>query len=85
MGFQLNPPLATALITGLFKIMTMLTSLVSDSMVDTFVVAYKFGFDFSLFRCKVTCDHSNNWVATNQYFLVKISIQYFSLNFSIKY
>ena len=35
--------------------MTMLTScLVSDSIVDTFVVVYKFAFDFSLFHRKVT-------------------------------
>ena len=35
--------------------MTMLTgSLVSDSIVDTFVVFYKFAFDFSLFLRKVT-------------------------------
>ena len=32
--------------TGLFK-MTVLTSLVSDSIVDTFVVVYKFAFDFN--------------------------------------
>ena len=37
--------------------MTMLTSslnLVSDSIVDTFVVVYKFTFDFSLYHRKVT-------------------------------
>ena len=35
--------------------MTMLTSsLVSDSIIDTFVVVYKFAFDFSLFHRKVT-------------------------------
>ena len=39
--------------TGLFK-MTVLTSLVSDSIVDSFVVVYKFAFDFSLFHRKVT-------------------------------
>ena len=35
--------------------MTMLTSsLVSDSIVDTFVVVYKFAFDYSLIHRKVT-------------------------------
>ena len=35
--------------------MTMLTSsLVSDSIVDTFVVVYKFAFNFSLFHRKIT-------------------------------
>ena len=32
----------------------MLTSLVSDSIVDNFVVVYKFAFDFSHFHIKVT-------------------------------
>ena len=35
--------------------MTMMTSsLVSDSIVDCFVVVYKFAFDYSLFHRKVT-------------------------------
>ena len=37
--------------------MTMLTSsrfLVSDSIVDTFVMVYKFAFNFSLFHSKIT-------------------------------
>ena len=59
--------------------MTMLTSsLVSDSIVDTFVVVYKFAFDISFFSLQGHCnllysDHSNNWVSI--IFGVRISIQ----------
>ena len=65
------------------------SSLVSDSTIDTFVVVYKFAFDFSLFHHKVTVicysysDHSNNWVSIS-IFGIRISIHYFCLNFSIK-
>ena len=69
----------------------MLTSsqLVSVSIVHTFVVVYKFTFDFSLFSSQghynlLHSDHSNNWVSIS-IFGVRISIQYFCLNFSIKY
>ena len=67
--------------------MTMLTSsLVSDSIVETFVVVYKFAFDFSLFHRKVTviCCIAITliiaWVSIS-IFGVRIS----NLNFSIKY
>ena len=54
---------------GLIKVTILTSSLVSDSIVDTFVVVYKFVFDFSLFHRKVdvaviccTSDYSNNTV-----------------------
>ena len=72
--------------------MTMLTSsLVSDSIVDTFVVVYKFAFDFSLFHRKVTiiCCIAITLIIGSLYQYLwgqnRISIQYFCLNFSIKY
>ena len=66
----------------------MLTSLVSDFYrVDTFVVVYKcirlFTFS-SQGHCNFAVLKYNDHRVDNQYFLVNISIQYFSLSFSIK-
>ena len=72
--------------------MHMLTSsLVSDSIVDTFVVVYKFAFDFSLYHRKVmitvNCCIAITLIigSLSVFFWIRISIQYFCLNFSIKY
>ena len=59
-----------------------------DSIIP-FVVVYKFTFRLFTFSLQGHCnllhsDHFNNWVSIS-IFGVRISIQYFCLNFSIKY
>ena len=70
----------------------MLTRLVSDSIVDTFVVVYKFAFDFFHFSSHSgSCNLLYSSIAVTliigsllSVFLGgKISVQYISLNFSI--